>query len=357
LQPLQEVFPAWYSLVDPTAESAKIVALVSSITTTASKFPHSDARKLIRLFYRFPVDQAFESNFRKMAQEGSEQSAAGDGAMLAILAGAVIYAIAAKSSTAADAVSLGVQCIEISGVRSANRIDQVVQQTQHYLKAEGVRVRESNGKTPVFQDEAFTKQLSGLSAHHGAGLPTYAPQLEEILGKLSQAIGKFSKEVAKHIDEFAQVREEESDILYWLLGEKTRTNLKYGELDLPRACFLAAYDLAEMTKLLPGPIGASLFLRKMLSNSLNGEKKKVTFSESVNSLTDDDRKAFIPRFTISDPIFSPLLFAVSKAEEGGGKGWGAAFTTQTSLDPKKAIEPVKLAEQIYSEILLIRALS
>jgi hypothetical protein len=58
------------------------------------------------------------------------------------------------------------------------------------------------------------------------------------------------------------------------------------------------------------------------------------------------------------PDLCPMLFVLAKSVEvSGGNSWITAFENLTGLKGNAKAAPVRLASQIYNELLLLRALA
>lgn len=354
---LEDKFSEWYSLVVPKAEKEQVNARLASVSDLSKGLKQAQVPQLIRQFYRLPVDTAYVETLRKAldAKDG-KYIPSEDAAELAVIAAATVCLAVAKPSHIADAVALGVSCVEAAGMRKAERIDAVVVQCRQYLLDEGVRVREEKKTIPKLATDAFLTGIKGLPPHYPAGLPTYGEALDGLLVSFAGALDKYAKDLGEFIEGIERLRTEESTILYWILGERTVDGVRYSELDIKKACMFVAVDLAHLTGDLPGPISAPVFMQKMLAHTF-GESAKASITTCVDALDPTQRQSIATTFVPKDAVLMPILFAVAKSVESGGTGWTSAFSTQTGLEPQRKMEPIRIAEQLYSELLLLRAIS
>jgi GTPase-associated system-like protein len=355
---LENVFAKWYSLVVPSFSAEQLHARLKSISQLTHGLATADVLKLVRQFYRLPVDSGYVQTLRKAIDDHDKKYVqSDDAAELAVIAGGVVYSAASESSHLADAVSLAVFCTEAVGMRKVERIDEVVKQCYQYLQEEGIRVREKKETAPKLSTDFFAEAVGNLKNQYPQGLPVYAPLLETALLQLNTALGAYSTSLAQYVERMEQHRTEESNILYWLLGQRTRDGRRYADVEIKKAAIVVATDLAGMTGFLPGPVGAPAFMKQLLEQSPGDVEGMVTISKCVDTLTPPERKMMASNHGAKDAALMPILFAISKAEESGGTGWTSAFSTQTGLDPTSEVKPIKIAEQVYSELLLLRAIS
>jgi hypothetical protein len=84
----------------------------------------------------------------------------------------------------------------------------------------------------------------------------------------------------------------------------------------------------------------------------------VKISECVDACDSSWKKDWVNTIAVQQlPDLCPMLFALTKSVEvGGGKEWVPAFVNATGLAEDSKAEPVRLATQVYNELLLLRAL-
>jgi len=169
LEKLEDKFVGWYPLVVPKSEPEQIKARLQAVSELSEKLALADVPKLVRQFYRLPVDPAYVQTLRKALAKDENYVPSNDSAELAVIAGAVIYSRLSESSQVADAVAFGVVCVEACGTRNAARIDDVVAGCREYLAQEAVRVRDDNGSVPALPTEVFSAGIKGLQTHYAAG--------------------------------------------------------------------------------------------------------------------------------------------------------------------------------------------
>lgn len=357
MEKLEDKFTAWYSLAVPKFDSDQLKARLQTVSELKQALVEKDVPQLVREFYRLPSNGAYAETMRKALAKDTKYIPKNDDAELAVIAGAVIYSTLAKPSNVADALSLAVFCTEAGGMRVSERVDDVVAGCDEYLRVESIRVREESEGIPALSVDTFTTAVKGLQAHYPAGVPAYGAALDEALTKFATSLKTYSTSVGSYIKTMENHRNEESDILYWILGESTVEGDRYSGMDTKKASILVASDLAQITQFLPGPTSASSLMRKMLRLAAGDNDPHLTISECVDSLEKSRREALAANFSPHDAVLMPILFAFSKAVESGGQGWTSAFSTQTLLEPDKKLRASSIADQLYSELLLRRALS
>jgi len=149
-------------------------------------------------------------------------------------------------------------------------------------------------------------------------------------------IGRVSREVKALADygvSTSLILGEQMDILWWLYSERSLIlNRQFAECDAFEAVAAAGIELASLTRILPGPVASSAFLRRALGP--HGGKPAARGKQMASALmaaTTD------PSPAVAD--FTPLVTYV----RSGGKLLSA--------------ESAVLASELYDEILLVRSVT
>ena len=124
-------------------------------------------------------------------------------------------------------------------------------------------------------------------------------------------------------------RDEELDILWWLVGGRTSFGgRRFGDVAHSAQPLLFARDLAALTKLLPGPPSISSILARATSEP----HETCSVAECVN-ICDLE---WIERSLKADPspVCQPIHFALSRRlETRDDSSWIPGWQAQTQLDP------------------------
>ena len=88
-----------------------------------------------------------------------------------------------------------------------------------------------------------------------------------------------------------RLRQEESDILWWLFGEYSRDLEQHiSELSLSASCIIVGKELADLILVFPGPIPAKTDIFLQMNTSSNGTDARSRMSfilvhQDANQLT------------------------------------------------------------------------
>jgi hypothetical protein len=247
-------------------------------------------------------------------------------------------------------------------MRRAQRLQGVVDETSKYLVEEAVRARNVN-----IDSKALDLDASGLATLLGSkggvaisDVNSVWTATETIFRHLIASHSKHAKSLVTVLNQIYQAGKEQSDILWWILSEHTLDGVKsFSDLTVAEACFWGAGDLADLTIFLPGPLGGPAFLHRMLRTVKAKLPGSLEISECIEACKLDWSQKLVAEIEVQQlPDLCPMLFGLAKSVEvSGGNSWITAFENLTGLKGNAKAAPVRLASQIYNELLLLRALA
>jgi hypothetical protein len=350
-------FADWYTQVLPPADGPTLNRRWNSIESFATALQLDCVPDVLRMFYSRPASPESKEQLRKAAKvEDDTFLMDRDDAELSILsAGVIARVVASGPDPKADALAIGVSCMEALGLRRTGRIQGVVDDASVYLATQAVRARQTAAdRFHKLETPALTAALKAIRA--GAGeLGTLAAAVEGAIQTLVSSLDDQYQVLASAVGELQ--RREQTDILWWLYGEYTLDRkLAFADMNVGEACFLGARDLANLTKVLPGPAAARAFLKKMLKSTAVPGGALFTIKDVVDDFY-PHRRDWDPPAGINDLAdCCPLSFASAKCLESAGGCWADAFSARTGLGVDEPIAADAIAFQIYQELLFIRCL-
>jgi len=354
-------FADWYNEISlrPTAET--LAERWKAVEAVAAGVKLKKIPDALRVFFNLPGGAIAVEEIRAAAKEDKTYLAENDQKELTVLAGGVIAVVVSKSSTQADAMALGVSCIEAQGMRKATRLQGVVDECMAYLSEESVRVRAvDNNPVKDMNVAALTKRITERGGVAVGDINSIWSGMDVVLKDLLGQHTAHTSSISIALNQAVQRLSEQTDILWWLFGEHTLDGTKaFSDLTVPEACHWGARDLAALTQFMPGPFAAPAFLNRMLRLVKDKVPTHVRISDSVNDCKKEWKEGWVSELASVQqlPDLCPMLFGIAKSVEvGGGAGWTAAFEHATGLAANGKLDPTLLALQIYSELLLVRAL-
>jgi hypothetical protein len=150
------------------------------------------------------------------------------------------------------------------------------------------------------------------------------------------------------IDEFQRIQDEELQMLWWLIGQRSNDYAcDFEAVPADAQPLVFASELADNTNILPGP-GS---IRGLLSRS-GLTLREVTVMSAVNA----PRADWLEQLYGGDP--SPLTMPIHAAvkrqlETGAGDAWVAGWSASTGISSEFALPDIELSELFYRERLLL----
>lgn len=357
-------FADWYRRVEIDPKSDDLQKRWQGIEAFHLKATRSDLTNVTRVFFGLtPRDENFLAKYR------AEFKATDDvfpmrynGAELQVLAGATLARNFGGGEEWAAAAALALACGASGGARKAP-VPEIVDLARKALREQSTGLRAAKNQPPLppafdlgeeFQNLKTT--LSGVGGNfqtlHGPLLDVLQPMLKAMTG-----ISNWVRRAAQ----MEELRQEESDILWWLFGERSRDlDVPFSELKVPSGCIIGAKELADLTRMLPGPFGVEAYLHKMLGLAHPDLEGTVTLSDAIAACPLAWQGQFIAHAGIDAVAdLCPVHLAAQKSVEAGGKKtvWPGPFQTVSGLKATIKMKPVDLALQVYRERLFVVALN
>lgn len=355
-------FGQWYSTANIDPDDELLKKRWEGIEAFSKTLAPSSLLELARLFHaKPPGDRDFEKAFRIPFFESDKAFKMQDNDIeLAVLAGATLARVlSGKNRDHGVVAAFAIVCPSLQGKTKSATVPDVQNRARDYLASRSASLRTSAAKSreriSVPQiDELLNTISEGLAANT---LPTINEPLTKCLQRLGTATQKVIKSVNK-IQHDQLLYREESDMLWWVQGQHSRDlEVPIEQIDLAAASLVAGKELADITKVLPGPFSTQAFLHQILLREGSDIQSVVTLTSAINNSDREWRKEWAQHFAESETIdLCPILFAVKKSlETDNPKSWHAPFKNATKLSASLKIEPVALAAQAYEECLFTRA--
>ena len=361
-------FADWYRLVDLEPKGETIEKRWQAIEQFCESVNAARALELIRLLYgRSAKDDSFLDTFRRPFKAVDVAfPMRGNAAELQVLAGAtIVQLLEGERYELADAVALGNVCADYRGRHSNTPIPEIVNRARQYLVSQSESLRapkEAPSFTrPSLQLQKLFEQLA--EACNQNSFTAAADPLRDLFTQLSNAITQLTtttEKVTSCLVNLQKLRQEESNILWWLFAEYSRDlNQPVTKVGFPATCIIAAKELADLTMVLPGPLPAPAFLDKMLHTAKAKLPDTTTLQAAVNASPRGWRNQWMQRLKTADvEDLCPVLLAIKKSLETDGRDdWVPAFERAAGVKVTEAIPPLELTCQAYEENLFTRALA
>lgn len=202
-----------------------------------------------------------------------------------------------------------------------------------------------------FEGFAFQPELTTVNPNDPQTLkPLFVALGEAVDTSLKAAANGVNASVEK-MGEYMRVVDEELQMLWWLLGERSLDlNLQFDKVEGPMQPLVFARELAARTVSSPGPVAISA----LLARSGLKTRGKLSVADAANAVpagwaaeTVNDRAA--------SPATTPIHFALDKrVEAGASDAWSTHWSALCDLAADASLTPLRLAELFYREQLFLR---
>lgn len=295
---------------------------------------------LTRIFYRLGKSgPEFENAFRTVFQtvDPAFQMRNNDQELLVLAGAKLIDTIERSSIEIGDFAALSLVCAAAQNLRGTAPIAEIPEIAARHLGKRAVdRTRQGGGGSD--SDSARKTLFDALTT---AGAP---------LSGLSTELERLQRELA--------VVSEESNMLWWLFSEFSH-DLKqpWAKSTVPATALVSGKELAELTRVLPGPIAAAAFLDRIIRFAKAKPPSTILVVEAINDATLDWRRTYAERncpAEIEDlmPLSHGVKISLTAPE---ADAWFIAFKTGTGISADSKVVPHVLAYQMFLEGLLCRS--
>jgi hypothetical protein len=149
---------------------------------------------------------------------------------------------------------------------------------------------------------------------------------------------------------YMRVADEELQMLWWLLGERSLDlDIPFEKVDQAMQPLVFARELVTRTASSPGPLSLSALLSRAGLKS----REKMSVVSATNAVSEPWAAETIKTISAS-PITTPVHFALDKrVETGDPEAWAKSWAAVTGLDENEAVSPLVLGELFYRERLFL----
>jgi hypothetical protein len=355
---VNKFFADWYREVSIDPKADELTKRWQGIESFSQDSDAADLVELARLFHGLPLrDVKFDDKFRG-ALKGADDAFAMQGNLpeLRVLAGATLVRHFEYEGLWMAAAALCIVCPSAHGLRQPPAVGILNHARQALLQRSSMLRRKKAASIPNLDVSAPLQEVK--TALQNNQLPNLAGPLNTLLQGLATAVGQLNT-WAQRASEEQELRQEESDVLWWLIGGHSRDlSVPFSSLKSPSGCLVAGKELADLARSLPGPYAAEAFLDSVLGQAHPQLKSAVSLADAISACPAEWRRALVMAEGLEDVLdLCPAHFAVQKFIESDGKrGWQTPFQNAWGFKATDKLSPLDLAVQTYQERLLARAL-
>lgn len=349
-------FPRWYREVSVEDNREKVHARWSGVVGMIGILDKTKVECLLKIVFQgggaIPPDVG--TNIRSVFKSADDLfDMQGNDREVEVLAGCVLAVLLEQDSNLAGWSALAITTTSLDGTRSAKLPFDLVAGAENTI----ARMAERNRKRPNLLETKL--QLPAISSTNPEDrfqgaidanninnfLDRTTKRIESALGIV---VGKLN-EAIEGIDEFILLQDEELDMLWWVLGERSHSMKKsFKAVAQPARPLVFGSELAEATVYIPGPLS----IEGLLARAGLKKTEKLTIPEAINHADETWLQALVASNGFS-ALTQPIHFGIQrKLETKDEAAWVSGWAAGCGIDAKVALPALTLANLFYRERLL-----
>lgn len=349
-------FPRWHNAISIADDPARLQARWTGICALADDVTNNDIETLIRLAFKSrkaataadiqKIRQAFKTADANFEMQGNDRE-------MQIMSGALLAELMTRGDTAGAKAAIGITTAAFGGARKPDLpVDiAVLAETAIDHIAEANRLRpnlnqHTSTDAPKFDFEKAAAKVREQPNFDGVvlafGLAAESAKRGFTLMSQKQA------NAVRAIGKFIQVQDEELQMLWWLISQRSNDlDCTFDVVTVDAQALVFAKELADHTEILPGPAS----IKGLLSRAGLKERKKLNVPAAVNAADSKWLKSFSLDDELS-PVTTPIHYAIKrKLETGEDEAWVAGWAAAVEISADALLSPLGLAILFYRERL------
>lgn len=353
--PMHKDFARWYAAVSVDDNQARRDARWAAVATIIASADRKVVETLLRLAHRSrqpppsaavqALRQAFKANDETFEMNGNDRE-------LQVLAAAGVAALMDTDRSAGAWAALAATTTGLHGARKPD----LPMDLAALGEAAIVRRGEANRKRPVVGGQGNVPTFdSGQAARKMKEVQNFESAIQaftligDAIGAALKVLAEDQANMVRSFNRFFQVQDEELQMLWWLVGQRS-FDYDCAFEDVPGEVqpLVFASELADQTKFLPGPPSVA----GMLSRAGLKERKMVSITRAINAAKPEWLKDVLGEHEVS-PVTTPLHEAIKRQlETGAGDAWVAGWAAATGVNNDHGLSSLALGNLFYRERLI-----
>ena len=374
------LFADWYTRVHPSPPSELVALRAQCVSHHVENARIVDAAKYVKLMVHpdkmNEVDRsALVESFRVV--DASFPATENQNLLAVMLAGCVaqlidsggdegvVAALAVRTAGCRGTRTVGPRELSKEASDALHSVAIETRERAHAPFPETPPIREVKlGKQPAFTADDVAPNQWDIVAKNDKTLASAIATAQKSVGALAALVEGIRNDVATSLEQVhvrgrdpaVRALQEETQILWWLFGEWSETvQRSFESLSEPGASIILAQELADLTQFVPGHPRQEFLLRRALAKC-QARAKECSLHDVITGSPFEWRKAcFSDRR--SEPIITPLIFALTRSAESPDSTWASSFESVTGLDPLTTCKVFDWGSQLVDETLLLREIS
>lgn len=350
-------FPQWYRAVSLNEDRELLERRWAGVASLTDNITGLDIETIVCTIFRSKqrlnsgalarIQQAFKDADDLFNMRDNERE-------LEVLCGAALSTFFKRNSDLAATAALAVSTAAFSGARTLHLPIDLTETAEHTLTriAESRRARPDLAQNVSTQIEEIdfsvaTQKIDaqqnweGVKEAFATAAATATTNLRAVACRSAGAI--------KAASEFMTIQDEELQMLWWLMGERSwDMDCEFSKILAEARPAVLAKELADHTEILPGPAS----VKALLSRTPLPTRKKLTVPVLINACDPSWLEKVVDNSNPS-PVSQPIHFAIQrKLETGDDSAWIAGWAAVTDIEANYSLPALTLGNLFYRERLL-----
>lgn len=280
---------------------------------------------------------------------------------LRVLAGAILRLVIEENHRFATLAALTLECGSFGPrAKALPEADHLISAKKLLIiKAQELRTNPGTPKlsTIKLNAEEYEKRIPATMFAQGQ-TPQLRDPLIEIIEELASSL-KTLQDSTKKIWAYSQRKEEEVNMVWWLLG-RFSSDLKqpFSEIGYEAGALIIPKELADLTIFVPGSAAILGAIASTLKASgLPPTIKTLTIAKAVNATPRDWREQLKPDINSKSlEVLCPVLLALrTSMATDGAKQWIPIYSKLNNISVNMEFPVLQISIQLYNELMLVKS--
>lgn len=362
---MHTMFADWYSEADREPSPERLQGRAAGVETFVAETNPDALLGLLRYLLNGTGDStAMSALSAKLKEEDDAFLLRNNDHEMRVLSAISLILAIDNNSSVSTAIALAVDVASALGTAEVGPLSRVlVEMAQRHLTDEGLRLRVEPDEIAVTRFEKLAPDTNFSMPQQGADIPQVqaniaglAEYVDGINGTINRALADTHTALAASTS-FNAVLAEESSMLWWLMGAHSRdTNLPLAALSNDCVCLVAGKDLADLTRIIPGPVSVRAILHKALDSAGVDPTAVVELGTIVDAAARDWRADWLRGHDLTRlrGVGRCLPAVAASVEVGEEVDWHQLATSRDGIVLENQLSHLEWARLCYSECLLLR---
>lgn len=348
-------FPRWYREVSVEENRDRLQRRWMGLSSILPTLDQAAVENLLRTVFHAksgPTPEAIEKIRQAFKVADDLFDLQGNDREVEVLSGSILAVLLEKNDHLSGWAALAITTSALNGKRTLQLPLDLIALAENAI----ARIAEKNRERPNLQSAkldapkiGFAKAKEKLTTIDAVGIgATFDAAAEAINLSLSNMVKEFNSSIDATAD-FIAIQDEELNMLWWVLGERSDGVKKiFTAIPERQRPLILGAELADATTYLPGPRSIGGLLTRAGLES----KHTLTIPDAVNACD----KAWLEPLSNNkavSPLSQPIHFAIQrKLETGDEASWISGWAGSCGLDATLSFPSLTLGTLFYRERLL-----